>query len=64
MNAIQQQLIELRPGRSAVINGRKVFGTYQGWHIYGRDPHETFVYATSLPEAAAELAGGKLTDAA
>jgi hypothetical protein len=62
MTETQKALVELRPGRSAVICGRKVFGTYQGWHIYGRFSAEPMIYATSLPEAAAELEKGKPTD--
>jgi hypothetical protein len=69
MNAIQQQLIELGPGKTARIAGRWVAGTYTGWLISDRDVTPACsVYAmsrfTSLPAAAEELSGGKLTDAA
>jgi len=69
MTAIQQQLIELGPGKTARIAGRWVAGTYTGWLIADRDVTPACsVYSmsrfTSLPEAAAELGGGKLTDAA
>lgn len=72
MNDIQRQLIELKPGDSARINGRWVGATYQGWQIgcqvncsicmqLGAELPTLF---TGLPEAAAELAGGKATDVA
>jgi hypothetical protein len=67
MNAIQQQLIELGPGKTARIAGRWVAGTYTGWLItMAADGPlaDSLVHVTSLPEAAAELGGGKLTDAA
>lgn len=66
MNDIQKTLVELRPGRSTRINGRWVGATYTGWNIQmGNGPlYDSCVFFTNLPEAAAELAGGKLTDVA
>jgi hypothetical protein len=66
LTEIQKQLIEMKPGQSATINGRWVAGTYSGWLIENGPgawgPGCT--RCTSLPEAAAELEGGRLTDAA